>query len=82
MRSNNINEVIHCLEEATDTSFKWFNDNLMKSNTDKCHLLVSTNSNLNKKMGNIDITNSTSEKILKVKFDHKLTLDDHISELC
>ena len=67
---NNINEAIHCLEKATDAFFKWFSDNLMKSNAEKCHLLVSTNNTVNIKIGNIDITNSTSEKLLGVKFDH------------
>ena len=28
------------------------------------------------------INNSKSEKLLGVKFDHKLCFDDHISELC
>ena len=79
---NNINEVVHSLEKATDTLFKWFSDNLMKRNSDKCHLLVSTNNTINIKIGNVDITNSTCEKLLGVKFDHKLTFDDHISELC
>ena len=52
----------------------------MKSNADKCHLLLSTNNASNIKIGNIDISNS--EKLLGVKFDYKLTFDDHISELC
>ena len=80
--AENINEVIHSLEEATNTLFKWFNDNLMKSNADKCHLLVSTNKAVNIKIDNFDITNSNCEKLLGVKFDHKLTFDDHVSELC
>ena len=54
----------------------------MKSNADKCHLLVITNNTVNIKIGNIDITNSNCEKFLGVKFDHKLTFDDYISELC
>ena len=33
-------------------------------------------------MGNFDITNSTSEMLLGVKLHHKLSFDDHISELC
>ena len=45
--ANNLNKVIHCLEKATDTLFKWFSDNLMKSNADKCHLLDSTNNTVN-----------------------------------
>ena len=61
--ADNVDGVIKPLEEASEISSKWFNDNLMKINVDKCHLLVSTNN---------------TAKI----FDHKLSFDDHISELC
>ena len=61
---------------------KWFADNLMKSNGDKCYLLVNTSDKVNSKIENFHIYNSKCEKLLGVKFDHKLTFDDHISELC
>ena len=80
--ADNIDGVIKSLEEASEILFKWFNDNLMKINADKCHLLVSTNNTVKIKIGNFDITNSKSEKLLGVKFDHKLSFDDHVSELC
>ena len=80
--ANNINDVIHCFEKATDTLFTWFSDNLLKSNADKCYLLVITNNTVNFKIGNIDITKRTCEKFVGANFDHKLTFDDHISELC
>ena len=54
----------------------------MKRNTDQCHFLVSINNTGKIKIGNFDIANSTSEKLLGVKFDHKLLFDYHISELC
>ena len=75
----NIDGVIKSLEEASEILFKLFSDNLMRINADKCHLLVSTNNTVKI---NFDITNSKSEKLLGVKFDHKLSFDDHISELC
>ena len=31
---------------------------------------------------NANICNSKCEKLLGVKFDHKITFDDHISKLC
>ena len=31
------------LEKASEILFKWFNHNLMKTNVDKSHFLVSTN---------------------------------------
>ena len=80
--ADNIDRVIESLEEASEILFKWFNDNLMRINADKCHLLVSTNNTAKIKIGNFHITNSKSEKLLGVIFDHKLSFDDHISELC
>ena len=77
-----IDGVIKSLEEASEILFKWFNDNLMKINADICHLLVSTNNTVKIKIGNFDITDSKSEKLLGVKFDHKLSFDDHNAELC
>ena len=45
-------------------------------------MLVSTNNTVKTKIGEFDIANSQSEKLLGVKFAQKLSLDDHISELC
>ena len=53
----------------------------MKINADKCHWLVSTNSTVKIKIRNFDITNGKNEEIIRVKFVHKLSFDDHISEL-
>ena len=79
--AGNIDRVIKSLEEASETLFKWFSDNLMKINTDRCHLLVSTNNTVKIKTRNFDITNSKSEKLIGVKFDHKLSFDDPILEI-
>ena len=51
----------------------------MKINADKCHLLVGVNNTVKIKIRNFDITNSASEALLGVKFDHKLSFDDQIS---
>ena len=80
--AGNIDGVIKSLEESSEILFKWFNDNLMRTNADKYHLLVSTNNAIKIKIGNFDIANTKSEKLLGVKFDHKLSFDDHISDLC
>ena len=41
--------------------------------------LVNTNNTVNIKIANFD---SKSEKLLGVTFDHELSFDDHVSELC
>ena len=77
-----IEEIKQSLEEASrDLALKWFLDSLMKSNVDKCHLLVSTSNKVNIRIDNIFDVCSKCAKLLAVKSDHKLTFDDHISEL-
>ena len=39
-------------DEASKELFEWFDDNLMKSNPDKFHLLFSTNNNAAIRIGN------------------------------
>ena len=34
----NLNKVLHDLEKISNTSFKWFTDNLLKANPEKFHL--------------------------------------------
>ena len=80
--ADNIDWAIKSLEESSEILFKLSNENLMRINADKCHLLVRTNNTVKIKIGNFVITNSKSERLLEVKFDHKLSIDDHISELC
>ena len=74
-------EVTQSLEKASKVLFKWFSDNLMEGNADKCHLLVNTSYEVNIRINNIDIYNRKCEKLLGVKFDYKLTFYDHISKL-
>ena len=73
--SNDVNGLMKSLEE-------WFDYNLMKSNPDKCHLLVSTNGNVAIRIGNFQIENSKREKLLGIPFDNKLSFDCHFSEIC
>ena len=54
----------------------------MKSNADKCHLFVSTNNTVSFRVENVDIKNSDCEKLSGVNFDHKLTFNSDISDLC
>ena len=74
--------VVKSLEEASSKLSQLFSHNLVRSNSNKCHLLVSTNKTVNIKVEHFDIKNSDIEKLLGVKFDHKLTFNSHISEFC
>ena len=78
--SNDVNGLIKNLQEASKKLFKSFDDNLMKSNPDKCHLLVSTNDNVKIRIGNFQIENTKREKFLGMQFDNKLYFDYHFQK--
>ena len=82
MSGDTIEGLIQSLEEVSKKLFKWFDDNLMKSNADKCHLLVNTNESVKITIRDFDINNSSCEKLLGVKFDNKISFDEHITNLC
>ena len=78
----NLEEVIQKLELTTNNLFEWFKNNHMKANADKCHLLVTRDTDVTAKIGELDIKNSREEKLLGVKTDSKLSFENHVSFLC
>ena len=81
--ANYIGSLIASLEEASKSLFTWFdNNNLVNSNADKCHLLVSSNEKVTIKIGSHEIANTKREKPLGVHLDSGLSFDYHISEIC
>ena len=68
--ANDIVSLIASLEEASKSLLIWFNNNLMKSNADKCHLLVISNEKVTIKIGSHEIANTKREKILGVNRDN------------
>ena len=61
---------------------QWFNENYMKSNIDKCHLITTSPDDVTIKIGCNDITNEKSVKLLGVSIDHQLNFNEHVSKLC
>ena len=64
---DNIDEVIFFLQESSKKLF--FADNQMKTNEDKCNLIVSTNELIEIQIGDFSIKNSASEKLLGLNID-------------
>ena len=62
---------------------EWFSNNYMKMNSDKCHLILSSNDE-NKKieLNGEAINNTQVQKLLGVHIDYKLKFDTHIETLC
>ena len=76
--SDSIEDIIRILENDSIKLFKWFSDNMMKANKDKCHLIVSSNEHVSMKLDNIEIENSNCERLLGVKIDSKLNFKEHL----
>ena len=58
--------------------FKWFSDNQMKANKDKCHLVISNNEKVSMKIDNIELENTSSEKLLGTIIHNKLNFKEHL----
>ena len=82
LSAENVEDVIESIERASVSLFRWFENNLLKGNADKCHFLVSTSQEVSLNVNNFKIKNSDYEKRLGVKFDSKLRFDQRITDLC
>ena len=75
---DNIDYFIKSLEKASTALFPWFDNDLFKSNTEKCHLLISSIENLIVHVSESEIENNKCQKLL----DWKLNFNVHISDIC
>ena len=70
-----LDTIIKQLEEDSSVIVKWFSDNFLKLNDDKCHMIVfgdkSTEATVS--IGNSRINESECEKLLGMTFDKKLS---------
>ena len=57
------------MQYSAENLFKWFSDNQMKGNTDKCHMIMSTENVPELQIGDSLIKTSSWEKLLGVKID-------------
>ena len=75
----NIDDVIRTLENKSMRLFKWFSNNQIKTNKDKCHLPLSNEERVTIKIGETEIKSSNCEKLLEIKIDEKLTFNEHLN---
>ena len=74
--------VIAELQITANKIFHWFDNNHLKANSGKSHLLLSTKTSINVSIGDVSLTTSTTETLLGIKFDSELTFDQHFSSVC
>ena len=65
----------------SDTLFKWFTDNLLKTNPEKSHFLTNFAQEIQTNIGGMAISNSKCEKLLGIHIDNKLTFEPHACSL-
>ena len=82
LQNTNVDYLITSFDQASNALFEWFQNNLWKSDGDKCHLLVSENYSVNINIAWYEIDKNNTKKLLEIKLDKKLTFDDHISDIC
>ena len=80
----NFGIVIWQLQDDCSVIVKWFSDNLLKLNDEKCHLMVFRDKNTEEtiKVGNSEIKESECEKLLGITFDKNLNFKKYTEDLC
>ena len=80
----NLNDLINRLEHDSFLATEWFENNSMKLNDDKCHLLVSGHKyeNVWAQIGKAKIWESKTQKLLGVEIERTLNFDEHVKSLC
>ena len=61
---------------------KSLNENLMKANSDKFHLLLTIKEDKCVSIASEKVRNSKSEKLVGVSIDNKLNFNEHVIKLC
>ena len=83
----NIVDLLKKLESETSTVLNWFKINEMKSNSDKCHLIVANATNRTYTsssfiyLENEFLENEDSVTLLGVKIDKSLNFNEHVTNL-
>ena len=70
------------LQKASVKLFKWFHENSLKANQDKCHFLLSLDINTKFSLPADILENSNSQKSFGLTIDRKLNFNEHVTNLC
>ena len=78
----NTDDLLKILQVETSLILYWFRINEMKSNDDKCHLIVCSHDKVFFTLGNETIEESNSVELLDIKIDTNLNFNEHFTDLC
>ena len=74
--------VIRTLETSSSLLFGWFNNNFMKANSDKSHLIMSCAEATTAIIDVLLTDSSKTEVLVGITIDHELKFYDHVNHLC
>ena len=74
--------VVNNIEQSLTILFEWLNNNYIKVNTGKSHLLLSGNSRATATIDNSYIESEDEQVLLGITTDSNLTLGNHINSSC
>ena len=79
-----IENLLKSHEENVEFALEWFENNYMRLNTDKCHLLISDykHGHIWAKVGEDKIWERSHVKLLVITTDRELKFDKHVPNLC
>ena len=69
------------IQKASVKLFKWFHENDLKTNQDKCHFISSLDINAKFSLPACILENSDSEKLFGVTVNRKLNFKEHVTNL-
>ena len=78
----NKESVINALEASSLPLYTWFNNNFMKANSDKSHILLSCSEPSTALIDGSSIESNTKEILLGITIDRDLKFDEHVNNLC
>ena len=76
----NMDLVLSKLEKNTSTVFTWFQNNYLKANSGKSHLLTTSDNiqHININIGGNQLSSSKYEELLGILIDHKLAFENQL----
>ena len=78
----NVEFFVNNLEHSSSSLFIWLNDNYMKVNTGKSHLLLSRNVRATAKIDNNYTEYEKKQVLLRITINSNLTFENHINSIC
>ena len=79
--AQDISSVISEPQRVTKKIFDWCKNNHIKANPEKCHVILSSNTQREIRFANASIASSLNEKLLGITLDSELKFEEHFNKI-